>query len=131
MKTYTSKVDLWLVIVLGISFGFPIIAGICEETYYFSALIFVFSIVLYYFFKKIHYTIHNEYLIICKTKIDIQSIRKIYHTRSIMSAPALSLDRIAIVYNLYDEVLISPILREEFIAELLKINPNILYENQG
>jgi hypothetical protein len=35
------------------------------------------------------------------------------------------LDRIAVVYNKYDEVLISPKEREDFIAELLKINPNI------
>ena len=37
----------------------------------------------------------------------------------------MSLDRIAIVYNKFDEVLLSPKERDEFINELLKINPNI------
>jgi hypothetical protein len=70
-------------------------------------------------------------LIIWKTKIDIKSIRKIYRTRNIISSPALSLDRIAIVYNQYDEVLISPINKEDFIEELMKINPNIIFNDQG
>jgi hypothetical protein len=35
------------------------------------------------------------------------------------------LDRIAVVYNKFDEVLISPKEREAFVQELLKINPNI------
>jgi len=42
----------------------------------------------------------------------------------------LSLDRIAIVYNTYDEVLISPQNKKEFIEELLRINPYIQVEVQ-
>jgi hypothetical protein len=30
------------------------------------------------------------------------------------------------VYNKFDEVLISPVERDDFIQELLKINPNIV-----
>lgn len=131
MKTYPSKVDLWLVIVLGISFGFPILIGILDDNYYFSGIFIVFSIITFFYLKKIQYTIHKEHLLICKTKIDIKSIRKIYRTRNIISSPALSLDRIAIVYNQYDEVLISPINKEDFIEELMKINPNIVFDNQG
>jgi len=131
MKTYSSKVDSWLVIVLGISFGFPIVIGILDNNYYFSGIFIVISIITFFYLKKIQYTIHNEYLLICKTKIEIKSIRKIYRTRNIISSPALSLDRIAILYNQYDEVIISPINKEDFIEELMKINPNIVYDNQG
>jgi hypothetical protein len=131
MKTYPSKVDLWLVIVLGISFGCPIVIGILDNNYYFSGIFIVISIITFFYLKKIQYTIHNEHLIICKTKINIKSIRKIYRTRNIISSPALSLDRIAIVYNHYDEVLISPINKEDFIEELMKINPNIIFNDQG
>ena len=131
MKTYPSKVDLWLVIVLGISFGCPIVIGILDNNYYFSGIFIVISIITFFYLKKIQYTIQDENLIIWKTKIDIKSIRKIYRTRNIISSPALSLDRIAIVYNQYDEVLISPINKEDFIEELMKINPNIIFNDQG
>ena len=59
------------------------------------------------------------------TKIEISTIRKIYRTNNPLSSPALSLDRIAVVYNKFDEILISPKERNEFINELLKINPSI------
>jgi hypothetical protein len=62
---------------------------------------------------------------IWNTKIEIKSIRKIYRTNNPLSSPALSLDRLAIVYNKFDEILISPKERNEFIDELLKINPSI------
>jgi Bacterial PH domain len=45
-----------------------------------------------------------------------------------LSSPAASLDRIAIVYNKYDEIYISPKNREDFIKELLKINSDIIVD---
>ena len=71
------------------------------------------------------YKIDGEMLSIWRTKIDIKTIRKVYATRNPLSSPALSINRIAIVYNKYDEVLISPKDRADFIDELLKVNPNI------
>ncbi|MCB0443641.1 MAG: PH domain-containing protein, partial [Flavobacterium sp.] len=61
-------------------------------------------------------------------KIDIHSIKRIFKTNNPLSSPALSLDRIAIVYNKYDEVLISPKFKKEFVDVLLKINPSIIVE---
>ena len=58
-------------------------------------------------------------------RIDISKITKIEKTNSILSSPALSLDRIRIRYNKYDEVLISPKVKKEFVDELLKVNPTI------
>jgi hypothetical protein len=75
--------------------------------------------------KTVTYKIEGENLIIWHTKIEISTIRKIYRTNNPLSSPALSLDRIAIVYNKFDEILISPKERNEFINELLKINPSI------
>ena len=69
--------------------------------------------------------INGQILKIWWIKVEIQSIKRIYKTRNPLSSPALSLDRIAIVYNKYDEVLISPKDKKEFIEELLKINPDI------
>lgn len=128
MRIYKSKIDWWLVLVILGVFGYPIIDGILSEEYLVSLLFSVVLLVFYFLSKTIQYKIEDENLVIWKTKIKIQSIRKIYKTRNPLSSPAMSLDRIAIVYNKFDEVLISPKEREEFITELLKINPNIIVE---
>ena len=128
MKIYKSKVDWWLVLLIVGVFGYPIIDGILTQQYLLS-LVFTLILILFYFLSKmIKYEINEGNLIIWKTKIDIKTIRKVYRTYNPLSSPALSLDRIAIVYNKYDEVLISPKEREAFIEDLLKINPDIIVE---
>ena len=125
MKIYKSKIDWWLVLLVVGIFGYPIIDGIVTHDYFLSVL---FSGVLLLFFllsQTIQYKIEDKKLIIWNTKIEISTIRKIYRTNNPLSSPALSLDRIAIVYNKFDEILISPKERNEFIKELLKINPSI------
>ena len=125
MKIFKSKVDWWLILLfLGI-FGFPIVQGIWTEDYLLVIIFSLVLIVLYFLSKTIRYIIKDEKLIIWRTKIDIKTIKKIYSTNNPLSSPALSLDRIAVVYNKFDEVLISPKEREAFVQELLKINPNI------
>ncbi len=125
MKIYKSKVDWWLIILIGCVFGYPIIDGILTNEYFLSA-IFAFVLVLFFLLSKtIRYKIEGENLMIWNTKIEIKSIRKIYRTNNPLSSPALSLDRLAIVYNKFDEIIISPKERNEFIDELLKINPSI------
>ncbi|PLS14681.1 hypothetical protein CVD28_26900 [Bacillus sp. M6-12] len=60
-----------------------------------------------------------------RKRIDIYTIRSISKTRNPVSSPALSLDRIEVVFNMYDAVIISPKDQEAFAAELKKINPDI------
>lgn len=69
--------------------------------------------------------IHNS---IVRHKIDIHAIRRIEISRSWLSAPAASLRRIRIIYSKYDDVLVSPVRQDEFIKELLKVNPDIVVE---
>jgi hypothetical protein len=75
------------------------------------------------------YRIENEMIIVkCgpyKRKINIQEINKIGKNKSIWSAPALAVDRLAIHYGRYDGVLIAPKNESEFILLLLDKNPNI------
>lgn len=59
--------------------------------------------------------------------VDINTIRKIETTKSILSSPALSFDRLEVFYNKFDSVIISPKNKEEFIAQLQNINPAIEY----
>ena len=125
MKIYKSKVDWWLIVVILIAFGYPIVDGILSKEYVLSAVFIALLVLFYFLAKSIQYKIDGENLIIWRTKIPIQSIHKVYRTRMPLSSPALSLDRIGIVYNKYDEIFISPNEREEFIKELLKVNPTI------
>nr|WP_294946229.1 PH domain-containing protein [uncultured Mucilaginibacter sp.] len=62
------------------------------------------------------------------SKVVIGSITKIEDTRSILSAPALSMDRMEIFYNKSDSIVISPADKAGFVAELQKINPGIRYQ---
>ena len=128
MKIYKSKVDWWLVVLILGVFGYPIVDGILMQEYLLS-VVFSLVLVLFYFLSKtIKYVIKGDSLMIWKTQIKINSIRKIYKTNNPLSSPALSLDRIAIVYNKYDEVLISPKERKQFVEDLLKVNPDIIVE---
>lgn len=130
MKIYKSKIDWWLIILILCLFGYPIVDGILSKDYVLSLIFGLILIVFFFLSKTIQYKIDGENLVIWKTKIDIKTIRKVYRTNNPLSSPALSLDRIAIVYNKFDEVLLSPKEREEFINELLKINPNIEVKRQ-
>lgn len=128
MKIYKSKVDWWLVVlILGI-FGYPIVDGILMQEYMLSVVFALVLVVFYFLSKMVKYVINENKLIIWKTKIDIKTIRKIYKTRNPLSSLALSLDRIAIVFNKYDEVLISPKEKKLFVDDLLKVNPDIVVE---
>ncbi|RFZ85421.1 hypothetical protein DYU05_07435 [Mucilaginibacter terrenus] len=62
--------------------------------------------------------------------IEIAAIKKIEDTRTIFSAPALSLDRLEIFYNKFDSIVISPENKAEFIRLLKDYNPLIEYVNK-
>jgi len=129
MKIYKSKVDWWLGLVL----VYPIfrsVASIIEGEWIGYIGIVICLLFIVFISKSTRYIISENYLIvkcmfIVNDKIEISKIRKIEKTNSILSSPALSLDRIAIKFNKYDEVYISPKERQAFIDELLKINPEI------
>jgi hypothetical protein len=76
-----------------------------------------------------YYEINGEELKVAagpiRYKIHIHTIRAIEASYNPLSSPALSLDRLKITYNQNNTVLISPKDKQEFVRELLKINPNI------
>ena len=57
--------------------------------------------------------------------IPTQRITRITETRNPLSSPAPSLDRLNISYNQYDDLMISPRDKQEFIAVLRQLNPGI------
>ncbi len=81
-------------------------------------------------FFKTKYIIDNGKLIVKSGFIrykpdDIESIKEIAATKSMISSPAPSFGRIVIKYGKYDEIIISPKDKLNFAKDLLKINPEI------
>ncbi|MFC0015339.1 MULTISPECIES: PH domain-containing protein [Allobacillus] len=60
-----------------------------------------------------------------KSTVPIDEIKKLRKTKSPFSAPALSIDRMEILYGHYKVALISPDHEEKFVAMLLEVNPRI------
>lgn len=89
-----------------------------------------------YFFN--HYTIDDDKLLIrsgyFKKTLEIKHIKVITPTYNPMNSAALSNNKIALYYNskkrdkLRSEF-ISPLEKDSFISELLKINPDIVIKN--
>ncbi|OYQ45940.1 hypothetical protein CHU92_01805 [Flavobacterium cyanobacteriorum] len=84
-----------------------------------------------YLFYSIKYIIDGNILhiktgLFISGKINIQDIKSVTKTYNPLSAPALSINRLEIKYgNNYDYALISPKNREEFVQQLLSVNPAI------
>ncbi|MFD1928931.1 PH domain-containing protein [Sporosarcina siberiensis] len=75
------------------------------------------------------YKIEGEFLKVrygpFKSKINIKEIKTIRRTKSPLTAPALSVDRLEIRFSKYDVINISPKSESELIHSLLAINPKI------
>jgi hypothetical protein len=86
---------------------------------------FALAVLIYFFVVRIKYTLDDQHLRIYMgpflyRSIEIQSIRKMEKSNNPLSSPAASLRRIAIHYNKWGYVLISPRDRESFIEEVWK-----------
>ena len=129
MKIYKSKIDWWMSLVL----VYPIfrsIVSIIEGEWIGYFGIFICLLFIFFISKSTRYIIEENQLtikclFIVNNRIDISKIKKIEKTNSILSSPALSLDRIAIKFNKFDEVYISPKEKQSFVNNLLEINPEI------
>lgn len=129
MKVFKSKIDWWFGLLLVYPIFMSVKSMLLGEWVGLLGLSIVVVLILF-FSKTTRYIINDNQLIVMSTwvvyeRIDISKITKIEKTNSILSSPALSLDRIRIRYNKYDEVLISPKVKKEFVDELLKVNPTI------
>lgn len=60
-----------------------------------------------------------------RSKVRIEEIKKLSKIKSPFTAPALSIDRIEILYGHYEVIHVSPKNEDEFIQLLVKENPNI------
>jgi hypothetical protein len=131
MTTYRSKIGIELMIPLAIILTWILISQINANDWPGMGIILLSSAFFVHTLTTIYYEVNNETLIvkcsfILKTSINIRSIKTIRESGSILAAAAASLDRLEILYNEYDSILISPREKEKFIEHLLSINPNIV-----
>ena len=133
---YYSKISYTLLIVIFIVFFGPLIPNIIHEGFSNNmimitlGLFVVYGLILHMFFYTT-YTIDQKMLHIrCGffryKPINIMNMKKISKSSSIVSSPAASFDRIEITYDKFDELIISPKHKLKFIADLKKINPNLI-----
>ena len=129
-KIYKSKIGWELIVILGVTFGTIAIVMACSGDYVPLFLNVILFLAIGYVLWKTEYTISKTNLnvkssFLVNEDIAILSIRRIEETYNPISAPAASIDRLEIFYNKFDSILISPKDKKGFIADLLRINPNI------
>lgn len=130
MTKFKSKISIGLVLFLAIIIGGMFIKLLYDGVWAVSLLIFCQILFIAHLFLTTFYTIENEKLhikssFLINISIDIQQIKMISKTNTIMSAPALSFDRLEILYNKFDTVVISPKEKVQFIEAIKKINPQV------
>jgi len=135
IKKYSSKVSYGLLTFVFLVFYAPLIPILINEELNgkligligFLSLVFAF---VAHLFLKTQYTIDNNKLkikcgLFTYKPIEIDEIKEISKTKSIMSSPAPSFDRIEIKYGKFDTIIISPKDKIDLAKELTLINPKI------
>lgn len=141
MIIYRSKTDHWLWIVITIIYigcFIPVIIDSNQSLKLYllliaSNIIPIFLIINIY--TNTYYTIDDDKLslrvksgILLNNNYSINKITKIRNTRTWLSSPALSLDRIELTVGKYNKVVISPQNKTQFINHLKELNPDIIVE---
>lgn len=132
-KTFYSRVDFWYYLVI-LFLLWPIYEVIASgDLTAICLMVLVLALVCSMFYCV--YRIEGETLRVqCGPfpypKMQIQEIVSVRKTRTILSSPALSLDRIAVTSVKGRILIISPKQRVEFVKALLIINPNIKVDEE-
>lgn len=131
MKTYKSKIDLLLLVLVFAPVVFSSVVGIKENDYTVIFIMLAVTAFILHLFTSVRYIIKGDLLhikcsILINEKIKIADIKSVTKTNNPLSAPALSLDRLEIKYGgKFNYTLVSPKDREDFVNSLLEVNPDI------
>ncbi|MBO1626044.1 PH domain-containing protein [Bacillus arachidis] len=131
---FPSKKDAWIysIYLAGVAACFaPFLAG---GDYFLLFFTIPFAILLIWSWFTTGYTVEDEQIIIRyglrKKRISIKDIRKISKTKNPLAAPALSFDRLEILYgSQFETELISPRDTQRFIFLIKSIHPQIEVAN--
>lgn len=129
-KVYKSKISFEIIIpiLIILTFGFK---NIINEPKVAPIILLILVLAfITYMLTSIKYTVENQNLnikagFLINQNINIMNIESIKKSKNILSSPAASLDRLEIIENNKNSILISPKNKIEFIEELKKINPQI------
>lgn len=132
MKTYRSKIDWWLLALILVPMVTAGVAGVRygKEEVLLSLVPPI--IIVAYVFSCVKYTLNDGILnvkagFLVNQDISVEDIKSVTKTFNPLSAPALSINRLEIKYGSgFNYTLISPKNRQQFIADLLAINPSII-----
>lgn len=129
-EVYRSKISPQIIVPMAIIIAVVFIVMVVLDAWPGILIIALLGAFIVHLFATTYYIIDGNELrirsgFLINTKIDINAITKIEPTNSILSAPALSTDRLEIFYNKYDSVMISPPDKTVFIERLKAINNGI------
>lgn len=132
MKTYRSKIDWWLLALIAAPIVLAGVASIKEGKGEVLLGLIPPVIIIAYVFSTVKYTLNDGMLnvkagFLVNQDIKIAEIRSVTKTFNPLSAPALSINRLEIKYGSNAAyALISSKNRQQFIADLLTVNPSII-----
>ncbi|MGV3589992.1 MAG: PH domain-containing protein [Adhaeribacter sp.] len=131
-RVYYSKISWSLLSFIVVAFSAPLLLMLVQGQWVGLAIVLCASLLPFSIYWRTCYEVRdNQLLITCgilyKQKIDISRIRSIRPSSTMLSSPALSLDRQEIKYNTYDEVFISlkDEDKEQFYATIKQLNPDV------
>ena len=142
-KVYKSKKDQWLVWITWFSNSIIIasvvylfyIEGITTYSLVYGISMILVVLFLYYLLNLTYYVIKDSELLVrsffFKWTIDINTIQKIFPTNNMLSSPALSLDRLMIIYGDDKKIMISPENKNEFLNDIASQNRDLILEGQS
>lgn len=130
MKIYKSKVSFAMLIIIFIILSGSFFSAFQSLQIVPIMIYLLLNVLIIFLFFSTKYIISGNNLniktsFLVNTNIDVLTIKKITASNNPISAPASSLDRLEIFYNKFDSVLISPKNKQEFVNDLLRVNPNI------
>jgi hypothetical protein len=143
-QSFPSKIDTWLVVVIAGAFlTGPVIViadhladgttpeiGLVVTVVTLLAILVPACLFVVWVFRTTDYTITATELLVragpMRWNVPLKDIREIRSTRSLLSAPALSLDRIEVIYGKYGSVVISPEDRMGFVHTLCARAPSTI-----
>lgn len=130
-RVYPSKIGIEILIITGLPLVVVLFISVFQGFNWVGISVVVFiCLLMLYLFRFTKYTIEGNNLKISSgflynKKINIGSIQKIKGTNNPLSAPAVSLDRLEIVFDKNERVLISPKQKNEFVAHIQSLNPTV------
>jgi hypothetical protein len=133
---YYSKVSYPLLGFIFLVFFGPLVPTLLSNdltkpiVFTFCFLVVLFLFIVHMFFYTTYTIDDDELKIRCGfigyKPYKIKDMKKVSKSTSIISSPAASFDRIQITYGKFDEIIISPKDKHQFVEDLQKINPELI-----